>query len=61
MAKEQPKFLAVLPWLRLAKEIEVGPFIFWRWPEDGHKIYSLPKNRFGPTGIFKSPLTFPNL
>lgn len=34
MAKEQPRFLAVLPWLQLAEEIEVGPFTFWRWPED---------------------------
>lgn len=37
MAKEQPKFLAVLPWLQLAEEIEVGPFTFWRWPEDAEK------------------------
>lgn len=37
MAKDQPKFLAVLPWLRLAEEIEVGPFTFWRWPEDSGK------------------------
>lgn len=37
MAKEQPRFLAVLPWLQLAEEIEVGPFIFWRWPKDREK------------------------
>jgi len=37
MAKDQPKFLAVLPWLQLAEEIEVGPFTFWLWPEDREK------------------------
>lgn len=37
MAKEQPRFLAVLPWLRLKEEIEVGPVVFWRWPKDKNK------------------------
>lgn len=37
MTDKQPKFLAVLPWLKLLKEIEVGPFVFWRWPEDAEK------------------------
>lgn len=39
MAKECPKFPAVLPWLQLAEEIEVGPFTFWRWPEDSEKYF----------------------
>ncbi|TKJ41338.1 hypothetical protein CEE36_08465 [candidate division TA06 bacterium B3_TA06] len=42
MAKDQPKFLAVLPWLRLAEEIEVGPFTFWRWPKDRNKYVNKP-------------------
>lgn len=38
MKEESAKFLTVLPWLQLEGEIEVGPFTFWRWPEDtgGH-------------------------
>ncbi|TET21696.1 MAG: hypothetical protein E3J71_08860 [Candidatus Stahlbacteria bacterium] len=32
MAKDQPKFLAVLPWLRVRGEIDIGPFVFWQWP-----------------------------
>ena len=37
MKEESAKFLAVLPWLQLEGEIEVGPFTFWRWPEDRKK------------------------
>jgi hypothetical protein len=41
--KEEPKFLAVLPWLQLEEEIEVGPFTFWRWPEDAES--HIPTNQ----------------
>lgn len=47
MAKEQPRFLAVLPWLQLAEEIEVGPFTFWRWPEDAEKYVPNQAERDG--------------
>ena len=47
MAKEQPRFLAVLPWLQLAEEIEVGPFTFWRWPEDAGKYVPNQAERDG--------------
>lgn len=32
MDKKHPKFLAVLPWLRVRGEIDIGPFVFWQWP-----------------------------
>jgi hypothetical protein len=51
MVKEQPKFLAVLPWLQLAEEIEVGPFTFWRWPEDAEKYVP---NQAERNGIIRS-------